>query len=189
MIQVLNKKILKDIPFDEYLKLPGYSFSSIKGFSGPPTAKMQLGTDVHNYLLTPEQYDHRNRELVLPIATALRKQLGVLVDKMLPESIVTADFVCNGFKLPYKGRLDLHIPGRLIIDIKVSDVPLSVSCPRFGYDDQQSGYAIGGECKIALLVRISPVSVKKKRPIVEIKNVPITTLWWENQIVQKGEPI
>lgn len=180
----------KNISFDEYLALPGLSHSGIVGFAGTNTPKMQLGTDVHNYLLTPKEYNHNNREYVLPIATELRNHLGPLIKHLQCELAVTANFLAGGFNLAWKGRLDLCIPGKLVVDIKVSDVPLAVSRPRFGYDNQQSGYALGIDASIALIVRISPKSVlKDKKPIIETFNVPITHLWWENMIVQKGEPI
>lgn len=186
-MQIQNRKILKSIPFDEYLKMPGTSYSDIKNagkeFSNP-TGKMQLGTDVHTYLLTPEEYTHENVRIVKPIAIALKNKLGDLLPYLWPEMVVTCNFIYDGFCMPYRGRIDLGIPGRLVIDIKVTEMPIRKGIEYFGYDKQQSGYALGIDAKIALIVAIHPVKLT-----IEIAIIEIQKQWWQDQVIQKGEPM
>lgn len=190
---VQNRTILRTCPFDDYLKLPGRSHSDIRSEGQPFTAtpKMLLGTDVHNYLLEPEKYNHENRDIVRPLALELLKALGT--DKFFKmfeaELAVIANFIHEGFDMLYKGRGDLVIVKKIVIDFKVSDVPLKVSVPRFGYDNSLSGYALGFDCPIAIIVRVSPKSIAKGKPETESYNVPIRHEWWNYQIIQKGKPM
>lgn len=190
-MKVLNSKLQANVPFEKYLSLPGWSHSLIKSDGKEwkaPTQKMLLGTSVHEYLLEPDKYNRDNIDIVRPIAIAIKNKLGmVLLKHLQPEIMVTADFIHNGFGMAYKGRLDLCIPGRLVIDIKVSDVPLKIGIARFGYDDQQNGYIASVGAKIGLILRIAPSSCGPgKTPVIEIYNVPINTQWWEWQIVHRG---
>lgn len=178
---------MKNIPFDDYLKIPGTSYSDIKNEGKEfkaPSQKMQLGTNVHNYLLTPQEYMQEDARIVKPIALALKNQLGDLLPYLWPELVVTCNFVQSGFNMLYRGRIDLGIPDRLVIDIKVTEMPIRKGIEYFGYDRQQSGYAIGIGAKVALIVAINPKTLR-----IEIVNIPIKSDWWENQIIQKGEPI
>lgn len=145
---------------------------------------MMLGTNVHQYLLEPHLYNHENINIVKPAAMKIKETVGVLWQYLKPELTVTCLMVHNGFGMMYKGRMDLGIVGRVCIDIKVSKVPLAVSIPRFGYDDQQNGYRIGFDTKIALIIRINPDTLE-----IETYNVPISNAWWEYQIVQRGKPL
>lgn len=182
---VSNVRVYNDLPFEDYLNFYGYSFSGIKnaGRVFEPTAKMQLGTDVHNYLLTPDVYNHKNRELVRPIVVALKEKLPATLLKVLkPELAVTATFSHENFHMPYKGRIDLCKPGNIIIDLKVSEVEATPQwLDFFGYGWQLSGYALAMDCKLAFIVKINPKTKK-----VTIINIPIRTEWWEDQIKRKG---
>lgn len=186
-MQVQNQSLLKTCPFDEYLLMPGYSHSGLKNEGRAPivaTKKMRLGTLVHQYLCEPTVYNGEQSELVIPLGNALKKRIGILFHYLLPEFVVTADFVYNGFRLPFKGRIDLGIPKRLVIDIKVTEQPIEKGIQYFGYDNQVTGYAEGISAPVALIAAIHP-----KRNQVELKNVPLRYDWWHYQITQKGEPI
>lgn len=174
-----NQKI-HDISFEEYLKLPGYSYSGIKneGAEKFTSVKMQLGTDVHNYLLTPELYEHTSKE-VKQIALALKQRIGPLFKYLKPEVAITANFVAQGFTMPYKGRIDLCIPQKLIIDVKVTE---KLNIDYFGYDKQLSGYAIATGAKAAIIVSVHPKTFK-----TQITNIPIDAAWWEYQVIQRGD--
>ncbi len=172
--------------FDEYLLIPGYSYSGIKNEGKVFTvasAKMQLGTKVHQYLLEPEHYDHSDVEIVKPLAMALKKAIGPLIEFLEPEAAYTADFCHLGFTMPWKGRIDLCIPGRIVVDIKITDMPIRKGIEYFGYDKQLSGYATGITAKAALILSAPP----KNPTNVTITNIPICTKWWEYQVLKKGE--
>ncbi len=174
-------------PFDEYLALPGWSHSGIKHegteFS-EPTEKMQLGTHVHNYLLSPEEYRHNDINIIRPLAVKLKETLGPLFQFLKPEIAMTADFIHNDFLMKYKGRVDLGIPGKIVIDIKVSDLDPVKSMQYFRYDRPITGYCAALGTEVALLLTINP-----KNKNVSLKKVPMEYEWWEYQILRKGDPI
>lgn len=183
-MQVLNITYHRDLSFEDYLKLPGTSFSGIKGFEGEPTEGMKLGTRVHNYLNEPAQYDWQQAELVLPIAKAVRAYLGDAYHVLEKEVAFTADFVHNGMRLRYKGRADMLRIGRLVVDIKVLGGGLDAAIERFKYNDQVSGYCLGTCSPMGLIIAYN--KIKRK---VEVKTVRPNAAWWEYQVVKHGEPV
>lgn len=193
-LEIKNQNLIPNVPFDDYIALPYWSHSKIKSLGKEikaPTRRMNLGTYVHQYLLEPSMYDHSNIQLVRPLAVAIKNRLGALMKYTKPEITVTCEFHCNGFMLQYQGRIDLLVIKRLVLDIKVSDMPLAKSIPYFDYDNAMSGYALATGAEAAIIIRISPKSIEKSpdNPIIEIANVPIKSDWWEYQIVQKGVPL
>lgn len=185
---VLNRQKLYNVPFEQYLLLPGWSHSKIKNNGKTWTAstnKMILGTKVHNYLLEPGKYDHSDIDIVKPCAIALKSVIGPLWEYAETELIVTADFTLEGFCLEYVGRVDFGVPTILIVDFKISEVPLPVSIKRFGYYDQLNGYGEGYGVENRYLIRVNP-----KRPTdkPEIRKVPLNLEFWEYNIIQKGRP-
>lgn len=187
MIQIQNQRIMKNIPFDEYLKMPGVSYSAIKNEGVDkfmPTKRMELGTRVHNYLLDPKEYNYEDLELVKKIATRLKERIGNLIEYLLPELAVTCNFIYQDFNMLFKGRIDLGIPNRLVIDIKVSENSLSRTVNYFGYDKQLTGYSLAINARVALIININP-----KTLAITIYNVPFAKEWWQNEILKRGEPI
>jgi hypothetical protein len=190
---VQNRQIWANVPFDEYLQMGGWSHSRINAEGKDvkiATPKMLLGTDVDNYLTSPEQYHHENIEIVKPLALALKRKIGDLWKSAFKQPVVRCQFVSGGLVLEYLGRCDMLIPDILEIDFKVSSVPLAVSIPRFGYDNQQNGYIAGFGVKAGMIMRIDP---KLKRGQteheIEIYTVPINTTWWDYQIARFGKPV
>jgi hypothetical protein len=168
--------------------LPGVSNSDIKNAGKPfsnPTPKMLLGTAVHNYLLEPEKYNHENIEIVKPVAVAIKKKLGNLWQYLEPEVCITCLMVANGMALQYRMRADLHIMNQIVIDIKISKVPLSVSVKRFGYDDQLTGYCLGTGAKVGMIVRGNPDKPQDEPEVYIVKQNPA---FWENEILKRGTP-
>lgn len=188
MIQTQNLKILKNIPFEEYLTLPGFSHSTLRNHGKPPivtTAKMMLGKDVDNYLTDPTQYNHSNANVVRPIAVMIKKKIGVLYRHLEPQLAFTCEFVFGGFVMLYKGRADLAIRERLVIDTKISKMPLMKGVDFFGYDNQLSGYALALRARAAIIISQHP----EKMDQTSFYNVPLKTDWWEQMIIRFGEPI
>lgn len=187
---VKERRILRTYPFDKYLRLPGWSHSLIrnngKDFT-KPTNKMTLGSYVHQYLMEPENYPHDNRRMVRAIALKLQEFLGDLLHYLEPELAVTCIFEYEDFYLRYKGRIDLGIVGRIVIDIKVSKQPLKKGIEFFHYDTQLVGYARSIDAKVALIIRIDPDTL-----VIETYLVPLDShgdYWWHEQIKQKGDVI
>lgn len=149
----------------------------------PPTKKMELGTLVHNYLLEPHKYQHVDFK-VKKIAASLKSVIGdTLMRYLEPEIAATADFQYEGFTMPWKGRADLAIPGKLIIDLKViNGATIYSTLDYFGYPNQLTGYCLGFDCSTAIIVAYSTLS--KGCEVVPIKQ---NTTWWKEQVVLNGE--
>lgn len=175
------------MPFDDYLQMPGLSYSGIKAKGlqiNQPTSKMQIGTMVHNYLFEPEKYEFKlsTHKIVTAIAQQVKLTLGDAMIGLESEVSVTADFLHDGFKMQYKGRVDLLRAGKMVIDLKVSEMWLNKSIPYFGYDRQLSGYSLATGAKLQMILRINPVTLK-----TEVKMIPISSDWWESQILKYGK--
>ena len=182
-MQVKNILFRKGLSFEEYQQLDGYSYSSLKNRNIQPTEKMRLGTSVHNFILEPDKYDHSNRDLVLPIANTLLREIGNLIDHMDSELSVQADFEYEGFIFPYRGRVDLVRCGKIVIDLKISEIPLNRSVPFFGYAEQVTGYCLATGSDHGMIIRVCPKTHKVEKTMIR-KNIS----WWERQVLQKGIP-
>lgn len=186
-MQVINTQIHRGLDFAQYQNLPGKSFSGIKAdyITVPqPTAKMQLGTMLHNYLLEPSKYNAKNdaHKVIQAMATEVKSTLGAAFSTIEPELSVTADFQYEGFTMAYKGRIDMARIGKLVIDLKVSEVPLNKSISFFGYDKQVSGYSLAIGAQYQMILRICPKTLK-----TELKSIPITNDWWKTQVLKYGK--
>ena len=176
-------KVHPGISFEEYRALPGLSYSGIKNGDFVPTKKMMLGTAVHNYILEPDKYNGANRDVVVPIARVILSQLGELAKHMQTELSVTCNMKYEGFAMAYKGRIDMIRPGKLIIDLKISEIPLNRSVPFFGYANQLTGYCLATNTPAALILRVCPKTYKVEKTMIR-KNVA----WWEYKVLEYGVP-
>ena len=181
---IRNLQYHDDLTLEEYLQLPGISYSSIKGFEGVPTEGMRLGTRVHQYLNEPDQYDWVDADKVLPIAKSLQSYLGEAYHFLEKETSFTCDFIHNGITMPYKGRIDMMKAGRLVVDIKVLSGSLAGAIERFGYNYQVSGYCLATGATLGILVAWNKI---KER--VEVKAIRPDASFWEYQIVRLGQPV
>jgi len=182
-MQVSNVKTWSDLDFEEYQKIKGLSYSGIKGGNFISTPKMQLGTSVHNYLLEPAKYNHSNRDIVEPLVIALKAEIGPLLTHMDKELSITADFSHDGLTMGYKGRMDMVIMGKLVVDLKVSEHPLEKTIPYFGYDNQVNGYMAASGSEVGIIIRINPVNKKIEKKAIK-KNIS----FWTLQIAKYGIP-
>lgn len=181
-MQVSNIHLYKN-NFDAYSKLEGYSFSGLKGGTFTPTAKMRLGTDIHNYLLEPDKYHHENRNTVIPIANAIKAEIGTLLPFLDTELTVTADFSYGGLIMPYKGRIDMVRTGKIVLDLKISEMPLRKSIPYFGYNNQVNGYMAATMSEHGMIIRCNP-----KTNEIEKMLIKTDMSWWEEQVSIHGIP-
>lgn len=179
-MQVSNVKYYSELTMDEYLSLPGVSYSSIKGFEGPPPAGMTLGTHVHQYLMEPEKYKWEDVDQVKKIAAALRQYVGIALEVMQHEVAFTADFHYNGLVMQYKGKADLLRVGRLVVDFKILSGSLQPAIVRFGYDKQVSGYCLANEAPTGLILAFN-----RKAKVVESAIIKPSEEWWNYQIVSR----
>ena len=181
---VRNLQYYDDLPFEEYLKMPGISYSSLSGFSGPPSEGMRLGSRVHQYLNEPGEYDWKDAATVIAIASELKKYLGNAYLHLDKEVAFTADFIHNGMKMAYRGRADMMKSGRIVVDIKILSGALEAAIERFGYARQLSGYCIATGAPLALIIAFN-----RQRNRVETKVIKPSQDFWNYQIVRNGIPI
>lgn len=185
-MQVQNNKSFERIAFDEYLKLPGKSFSSLKyadQTQRTPTSKMLLGTAVDAYLFTPETYHGQYYDKVRPIVLKLKQVFGDSLKQGKSQLSITADFVHEDLLIQYKGRPDFQIY-QTIVDLKVSELPITQAINFFRYDWQLSGYSQAAKCKHRVLLSIHP-----KTNEVQMMNVALQLDWWHYNILKFGTPV
>lgn len=186
-IQITNLRMYpqKSLSFGEYLKLPGFSHSTIKqmqrGKMLIETEAMNLGTKCHHYLLEPELYQHESNE-VKDIAMSMKEKLGEAVMYLEPEEAFTCDLTWEGLTMPFKGRVDLSKKGRMVVDVKVVETKnIMTMIDWFGYDNQLSGYGMGFGTNLLILCWYS-----KKLKKTTLTHIPFTDKWWKEQIIANG---
>lgn len=158
MITIKNQ-IVHNIPFNEYLKLPGQSYSGLKGgFSTTPA--MALGTKVHNHVLDG---DNAQDEATYQIGKVIMAEYGSLLHLSKKEISYTCDMHHNNMLLPYKGRIDIKILDT-IIDLKILSQPIEGSIRMFGYDKQITGYMLGSGATQGYLIAYNRVTKKCETP-------------------------
>lgn len=187
MIKVKNLQYHENLGFDDYLKLPGFSYSGLKARESKKevveTDKMRFGTEVHKYLLTPKELT-RNDPKVRGVVLRLKQSIPVTIFKSAkPELSVTADFEYEDFVLPWKGRIDLPVIPKLIIDLKVTEMTAAKAMEFFRYDRQISGYCIATRTKLGFIAAVHP-----ETGITDIEKVPIDEWWWIQMIKKYGSP-
>lgn len=161
-MQIYDIVIADNMPFEDYLKLPGMSYSGIKaaerGTRIDVTAKMIFGSLVDAYLFEPAKYNGEQYERVRPVAVIAQKYLGAALRYGRRQLAVTCTMQHKGFHMRYKGRVDLFIGHNVgvVVDYKVSDMPLVAAINHFGYNHQVNGYAIPLMAKTSIIFSTSP---------------------------------
>ncbi len=181
-MKVSSSKILDGISFEDYLKIPAFSFSGLRG-GGPetPTPAMQLGTRVDNYRFEPQLYDGEDYATVKACAQTLNATLGAARPRV--QVSVMATFENAGKYLPVKGRVDMLLPN-LVVDMKISKMPLVSAINHFRYDWQLTGYCMMTGSSRAMIISINPLTYKPT-----LMNIPLVTDWWEHQILTYGKAL
>ena len=195
MITCPTSIAIDDMPFQEYLKLEGYSHSFLKyqknGIVEPKevTANMQIGTLVDGILCEPETVNMQH-ELYAPakaIAYELQKKHGNLIKAFKKQVSYTATMQYNGFQLPVKGRLDFMLEKFAVIDLKVTWSKNAKGLINYmGYNNQLYGYCnMAGLSKGYILIYSVPT---KEVNLIEIP-VSGSNQFWENAIMSFGTTI
>lgn len=192
-MKIHDLQILHNIPFEEYLSLPGISYSTIKseGKGFAPTSKMRLGTDVHSYISDPSGCSNDiNIPLVKPIANLIITEIGSLYKIVEKEVVVTCLMEFGGFIMKYKGRIDLKVKNLLIIDLKVAE-DVEKTIYYFGYDHQIEGYCIPLGIPQGIIIGVSPKKVDPKTKLNQVKRIAVRVKysWWEQKVAQWGRKI
>lgn len=183
-MQISNVTTYEKISFNEYLALPGLSYSFVKrdGASISPTESMRFGSYVDAYVFEPSEYKGEKLNLVRPVAKEIKSQLGVLINGGKRQLAVTCKMSHRGLYIIYKGRLDLFAGG-IVIDLKVSKLKIDDAIRIFGYHDQLSGYSLALGAKVAVLFSIHP-----ETRVVSKRALNPGRAYWEEVVVKYGIP-
>lgn len=117
-----------NIPFEDYLKLPGFSHSFIRyqknGIKVPVTVteNMRIGSIVDNILTEPKKANMADSlyPYCKKIAFSIKERFGSLIDVFEKQVSFTAEIKYGNFYMPTTGRLDFGLPMQAVIDLKVT---------------------------------------------------------------------
>lgn len=180
-MKITDLTIHEGLTFEQYKALPGYNYSSLNGHEREPSQKMQLGTQVHSYILEPQHFKGDIR-IVKPLANAVLQVIGrSLFSYLIPEGVITCRMHHEGLEMVYKGRADLLLPGKIVVDLKIGE-DVRKSMDYFNYPDAISGYALSTHTPTALIIAIHPKTCK-----ADVIPVKIKPDYWQQQILLKGE--
>lgn len=193
-IKVTNRRRYVGMSFDDYLALPGYSFSYLnrerfgESLGIIETAAMRRGTMVDAILTQPDQADPNAEGYTeaRAIAYYLKRQYGQILSALVPQVSYTADFVFETnhgtYTLPVRGRLDFEIPGNLVLDLKVTGAKnVDSTIKHMGYADQLTGYCLMSGANSAYIMAYVVPSRS-----VEVRTVAQTQDFWKRKILKFG---
>lgn len=182
-MQVCNVKYHPDLSWEQYLQLPGLSFSSLKEFTGPETYGMHIGKLVHRYVLKPKEYNYEEADVVMPIAAELIKFVGYdILRQAICECPMTADFCSQGFVFNWRGIPDFQIPKVIVVDFKIiAGGTLRGYIERFKYDGQLRGYMMPVRAELGLIIAYNRA---KRR--VELEPIKPDNDFWRDVTIRYG---
>lgn len=196
MITFENVREYKNIPFEQYTALKGFSHSFLKSeINGVSpefimSDKIRLGSMVDAFLTQPEAVDFSSPlfEQARTIASEIKKHFSFALPYLEPQLSYTADMVYQGLTMPVCGRLDWLLRGQADVDLKVtnvkSDEQFAALIKHMGYDNQQWNYARMAGVKKAYIL---PYSVPLKR-CLGLHEVPVveSNVFWVDKIMKFG---
>lgn len=196
MIWYRNIKRHLNIPFEDYLKLDGYSYSFLKRevngvspeFIG--SDKVKLGSLVDAILTQDDriEYDDPQFNRAMKIAVEIKDKFGSMINQFMPQVSYTAIASYNGFNLPVTGRLDWELHSHAVIDLKVTgaktDREFTALITHMGYNHQLFNYCRMANVKSGYLMPYS-TTAKKCLSIVKFE-AGDTNPFWEEKIIKFG---
>jgi hypothetical protein len=128
MIEYTNIIQHDNIPFEDYLKLPGYSHSFLKRerFGVVEeltiTENITIGKLVDGIITDPETVNMLDPlyPTARAIAVEIKNTFGAVLPQFKKQLSYTADIVHNGFIMATTGRLDFLLPKHCVLDLKVT---------------------------------------------------------------------
>lgn len=184
-MQVLNVKF-HEVDWDHYCTLPGKSFSWLKneGTVIPESEGIRIGKLTHTYVLKPKEYNYEQADIVIPIARELVRFFPpLLLNRMTSEMGVTAIFETEGLAMDWRGMIDLHLYGQLVVDFKIIAGDLKHYIETFKYDHQIIGYGLPVRAPYRLIIAFN-----KKTKRIQTHQVQLDLRWWQYKVKQYGKP-
>lgn len=186
----------KDLPFERYTALKGFSHSFLKSeVAGVKPEfiindKMKLGSMVDALLTQPDGIDFSSPffEQGKKIAIEIKRHFGFALPYLEPQLSYTATMCFQGLEMDVCGRLDWLLRGHADIDLKVtganSDKQFKMFIERMGYQNQQWNYARMANVPKAYIL---PYSVPLGR-CLSLVEVPVgdSNDFWVEKIMKFG---
>jgi hypothetical protein len=183
-----------NLPFQDYLKLEGYSFSFLKreinGINPhlEITNNIRLGSMVDAILTEPEKVDYSDPiyKPAKEIAALIRSKYSSLLFAFQKQVSFTAIANFGGFEMPVTGRLDYLLIDHAVIDLKVTmskDIHALIQFMK--YDNQLWNY-----CKMAkvdkayLMIHSVPL---KKTELIALNCADNMNEFWADKILKFGK--
>lgn len=193
MITYSNIQAYENIPFEDYLKLEGYSHSFLKSnVQGVKkyfdvTDKVRIGSLVDNILTEPAKADMTSPlyPAAKAIAFEIKNIFGDMIQTAQKQMSYTATLELAGLSMKTTGRLDFLIPNFAVIDLKITNEKKVDALIEFmGYNNQLWHYSrLGGVKKAFLLFYVVPLKQ------VIVRAVDVTNEengFWINKIIDFG---
>lgn len=193
MIEYSNIKRHDNIPFDEYLKLPGHSHSSLKnmvyGIYKPvvSTDNMRLGSLVDSILTDPASANMQDQLYsdAKDVAAKIKSEFGDLLFACDKQVSYTATASHGLFEMEVKGRLDFLLNDYAVIDLKITKSKQFTTLINYmGYKNQLWHYArMAGVKNAYILIRSVPL---KKTMLYAIDCSDNYNGLWADRIIMNG---
>ena len=194
-MEIQNVQFHNDVPFDQYLKLPGYSNSFLKreynGYCEPfiGSAKVDFGSLVDDLLTDPTNADLDNPEYftAVKVATEIKAFVGeAAFDSFETQVSFTGALTWKGISMPVKGRLDLFGMG-YVWDLKVTEAgekDLDALIEFMGYKNQMFLYSKAMKVNKAILIFYSR---KDKKVIFKPLTIEDSNPFYEDKMLKFGK--
>lgn len=196
MILYKNTQRFESIPFEQYLKLGGYSHSFLKSQKNgitpyfKMTDKIRLGSLVDALITQDDRFDFSDQlaKDAMKISNQIKDTFGGMIELFKPQISYTSILEYCGLSMKVTGRLDWELPKHAVIDLKVtgakSDKEFAAYIDHMGYKNQLWNYAKMGGFKKAYIVAYSAVAKK----CLNVVSVPIgdRNEFWESKILEFG---
>ena len=196
MITYTNIQRHDNIPFEDYLKLEGFSHSFLKrerdGIVEPLTIteNIRIGKLVDAILTDPAAADMFDSlyPLAKSIAFEIRKTFGTLIEAFQKQISYTAQVSYGDFTMQTTGRLDFLLPKHAVLDLKVTkskiaQIPALIEF--MGYENQVWHY-----CKMAGVnsAYLLFYSIPEKKTVVRFIDCSSdTNEFWANKTMMHGK--
>jgi hypothetical protein len=194
MIIYSNIQRYDNLPFEDYLKLPGFSHSFLKRErSGVAedlkmTDNIRVGSLVDSILTEPRKADMYSPlyPYAREIAAVIKNRFGSFIDKFQKQVSFTTDVSFGDFTMPVKGRLDFLVAAMAVVDLKVTMSRDLRSLIEFmGYKNQMFNYCKMPKVDTAYLM-IYSVPLKKTE-IIKVDCQGNRNAFWEEKIIKFGK--
>lgn len=203
MIQYTNIQRYDRLAFGDYLRLPGYSHSSLKNtINGIKkhfdiTDNVRVGALVDKILTEPESANMSD-PLYLPcreLAASIQSLYGNILKHLESQVSYTAEIVYQSLSLPVTGRLDYLLPSHAVVDLKVTfsrDIDSLIDF--MGYANQGWHYTrLAGVNDFYLMICMAKRLNNQIVPVdIIIRKVDVSdelNTFWVNNIIDYGKII